>query len=179
MDVKYTSFGQLTGDGSSITNCFSYGTGVVTPDTIESSVTIWDESVNGDLSNNPEVPTPVGSVEGFASSVFIVKNTLNLTDPDYFSLSIPTNKKVSEILLKSFSSSSSALVGIQSGIGWTAGNNPNLAVGIIQIDSTSLNQNLLSLMNVNELTQGNITFRNQYFGEEPVEIEYEIKTVLV
>lgn len=66
------------------------------------AITLWDESINGDLSNNGLTPTELGKLQPG-------NNTLSATfslgqanpDADYFTLEVPNKLSLKKIILKS------------------------------------------------------------------------------
>ena len=174
---SYVDYGTLTGDGSIILNSFSFGTGALEDTSPTNNVkptiseTLWDESVDGDLSNNPFNPTDLGtlSYSQESSIVHVIKNETQNIDPDYFSIELPNNKMITGVFLKSFTNSDSfsseALLGIKTGAGWEIGNDLSLMIGRAEFNENDINLNLLSKMtNVNNISNSPLTFRLQYPG---------------
>lgn len=174
---SYVEYGTLTGNGSIILDAFSFGTGFLEDQAgigDNSSIipqVIWDESVSGDLSNNPFGPTPLGELSTSQENtiVHIVRNQFENIDPDYFYIELPLNKSITGIMLKSFVNtdefSADATLAVQTGIGWYAGNDLNLMIGRADFTINDVNTNLLNKMsNVTSIQNSPLTFRLQYPG---------------
>lgn len=186
-NISDLNYGTLTGDGSVILNAFSFGSGAledsVSPGGPGSTVTevLWDESADGDLSNNPFDPTNLGplSYSQDNSIIHIIKNSFQNSDPDYFSLQLPANKMITEVVLKSFTNSdaypSQALLAIKTGVGWDIGNDSSLMIGSASFNENDLNLNLFTKMNnIVNISNSPLTFRLQYPGGQTT-MELEIK----
>jgi hypothetical protein len=181
MDIGYATFGDLTGITSSMSNCFIYGTGQnMTVDDPTPVGSLWNESTDGDLSNNPYSPTSIGALSGPVNSIYIIRNESSAFDSDFFTLNIPPNKQIVEIKLTKFETDNSTIplfFGIQAGSAWTAGGDETLMIGSAYLRPNNLNQNILTAMNLTSVGQGNITFRNQYLSTAIAALEFQIKII--
>ena len=83
----------------------------VTPAT---AATIWDESVNGDLSSNAAAPTPVTFAMG-SNTIIGTLSSAGGIDRDYITFTIPADVKLSAIHVLSQSPSNLAFTAVNAG----------------------------------------------------------------
>lgn len=81
------------------------------------ATTLWDESVNGDLSNNGLTPTELGQLQpgiNTLTATFFAGGTA--PDPDYFTLEVPSGLYLQNIILRNYISTEDiAFFGLQAG----------------------------------------------------------------
>ena len=82
------------------------------------AATVWNESVNGDISNNRLAPTSVTLAAG--SNDVIGSVVGNPSDIDYLTINVPTGDELSQIILESYTSTDQkGFIGIQQGTTFT------------------------------------------------------------
>lgn len=119
----------------------------------------WSENTQGQLSQNPELPTPLTLLSGVNS----IRSSIGggLTN-DYFTFTVASGSRIDSIrLAKYVSTDSVSWIGLQSGQSWTAGNNPELMINQQHFGSSNLNSGLLAQ---NPLGPGSYTIRAQQLG---------------
>lgn len=79
--------------------------------------TVWDESANGDLSNDGLSPTPVSMAIGSNTVMGVTGNSGNGVDRDYFKFSVPAGSSLSALKLLGNTnvSGSVSFIGMQPG----------------------------------------------------------------
>src|SRR5262249_14502964 len=81
---------------------------------------VWDESVNGDLSNDYQNPTPLTLATGVNSIIGSVSNETSPQDLDYFRIDVPAGRTLTAFLLQRYVSfDDTAFIGMQSGPAFT------------------------------------------------------------
>jgi hypothetical protein len=85
-----------------------------------SATTIYDEDVQGDLSNNYQVPTQVNLLPG-ANSLFALVGTTTAADrSDYIAVSLPAGHQLSQLLMMDYASADGkAFIAVQDGSAFT------------------------------------------------------------
>jgi hypothetical protein len=127
---------------------------------ISINVVVHDESRDGPLSNSPNSPTSVFLISGNSRVVGSVGG-----NSDYFNFQIDSNHILNSISLVNYVSLDSiAWIGIQSGLSWTAGDNPNLMLDQQHFGSDDINNNILT--NATPLSSGVYVIRIQQLGSE-------------
>jgi len=82
------------------------------------SATVYDETIDGDLSNNPGNPTSI--VLGLDNNQ-VIGSTIH-ADPDLLHFNMPLGVRLDSLILESFTSDDNlGFIGIQSGSIWSAG----------------------------------------------------------
>jgi len=139
-------------------------TNTVTPTTTPTltptptSYTIWNENINGPLSNSAGSPTVVTLNNGNGLVIASVAG-----NSDYFTFTVGNNQILNKIFLRSYSSSDNvAWLGIQSGSAWTAGNNSGLMLAQQHFGPENINQEIL--VGASSYNSGNYTVRVQQLG---------------
>ena len=65
-----------------------------------SAVTVWDESIDGDLSTDPSAPTPISFEVGTNTIIGSVQTPSDTRD--YITFTIPSGQELSELLLQQY-----------------------------------------------------------------------------
>jgi hypothetical protein len=126
------------------------------------AATIWDESVNGDLSNNNLVPTVLPGLSVGANDVIgtITGSNRVPTDPDFFTITIPVGFKLDAITLKAFSFTNNigtgSFLAVQAGTQITSTTDGSALLGTALAGSPSapLGSDLLAALSANSLVGG-------------------------
>ncbi|HVU88474.1 MAG TPA: PEP-CTERM sorting domain-containing protein [Pirellulales bacterium] len=95
--------------------------------TSTAAATVWNESINGDLSNDRLAPTAIAVAVG--SNDVIGSVVGNPSDLDYFTINVPTGDELSQLVLESFTSTDQrGFIGVQHGTTFTeSASAPNVA----------------------------------------------------
>jgi len=129
-----------------------------TPTPTNSAYNIWNESINGPLSNSAGSPTVVTLNNGNGLVIASVAG-----NSDYFTFLVGNDQTLNKIFLRSYSSSDNvAWLGIQSGSTWTAGDNPGSMLAQQHFGPGNINQEVLSV--AAPYNSGNYTLRVQQLG---------------
>jgi len=133
-------------------------TPTVTPTSTSTVYTIWNESIDGSLSNTAGIPTAVTLNDGNGLVIASVAGNSN-----YFTFTVGNNQILNKILLRSYSSSDNvAWLGIQAGSAWTAGNDQALMLADQHFGPGNINQEILG--GAAPYNPGNYTVRVQQLG---------------
>ena len=82
------------------------------------AATVWNESINGDISNNRLAPTSVTLAPGSNDVIGSVQGSPS--DIDYLTINVPSGDELSQIILESFTSTDQkGFIGVQSGTTFT------------------------------------------------------------
>lgn len=120
------------------------------------AATVWDESTQGDLSNNRLQPTALAMTAGDNLVFGSVGSESGPIDRDFFSFSVPANGLLQAVVLlgNTSVSGSSSFLALQAGPQVTTtpgGQNISALLGFIHYDPSMIGQNLLPLMGVANL----------------------------
>jgi len=138
-------------------------TPTVTPTSTSTSTayTIWDESINGSLSNNENIPTQITLNNG--NGQVIASVTSGVQNADYFTFSVGSNQILNKIFLRNYSSSDNvAWLGIKSGSDWTIGYDQSQMLAQQHFGPGNVNQEILG--GAAPYNPGNYTVRVQQLG---------------
>jgi hypothetical protein len=134
------------------------------------AATAWNESLNGDFSNNGLAPTQVVLAAGADNVVSGTTGDAGQgVDRDYFTFTVPEGTVLTSLILlpNTFVSGSSSFLGLQAGpqmtVTPTGGGVQNL-IGSIHYDGTMANADLLPLMFLAPLQSGTYSAWIQELG---------------
>jgi len=115
------------------------------------AATVYDEAVNGDLSNNGPTPTSISILAG-SNQIFGTTGRAAAIDRDYFTVTIPTGFALTSMtLLPGSTSGGISFVGIEAGSVFNIPPTASDAVGLLgwwHYGPDDINANLLPLMAV-------------------------------
>lgn len=90
------------------------------------AATLWDESVNGDLTNNQAAPNPFTLSLGTNAVIGSLRTSSAGDNQDWIALTVPVGLQLSAVVLKSYSSADAqGFTGVQAGTNFVG--NPGLA----------------------------------------------------
>lgn len=156
-------------------------TAVFSLPTTAKAVSLWNEDINGDLSDDGLNPTDLGALELGTNSLKATFNagTIN-PSPDYFTFEVPEGFVLEEIILRSFSSSPTsediAFIGMQEGtvFDFEVPADRDSAAGLLgwsHLRSTQVNTNKvlfeMSVSNLNPTVSGVADIYNQEADSNP------------
>jgi len=115
------------------------------------AATVYDEAVNGDLSNNGPTPTSIALLTG-SNQIFGTTGRAAAIDRDYFTVTIPTGLSLTSLtLLPGSSSGGISFIGIEAGSVFNVPPTASDAVGLLgwwHYSPADINTNLLPVMAV-------------------------------
>lgn len=149
--------------------------------TTAEAASLWNETINGDLSDDGLNPTALGALQVGTNSLKATFNagTTN-PSPDYFTFAVPEGLVLEEIILRSWSSSPTfediAFIGMQEGtlFDFVVPPDRGSAAGLLgwsHLRSTQLNTNKvlfeMSVANLSPTVSGVANFYNQEADSNP------------
>ena len=119
------------------------------------AVTVYSESVNGDLSNNGLIPTVITLAVGSNEIFGTTGQTAGVSDRDYFTVTVPSNLKLTQLIeaagTQAGGPSSLGFFAVQSGTQVTLPTNTATAAGLlgwIHYGPTATDINILPAMGI-------------------------------
>ena len=145
---------------------------------IEKDLIVWEESINGGLSNLPESPQALFS--NLSAGFSTISGFMPIADVEYVSFVVPVNCELVAIDLISYVSQRKfAFFGIDSGSTWTAGTNTVLMLGDYYFSNDDLNKNLLDLSGAGILSSGNYVIKLEQTGSyTSYKIRFEVVPIV-
>jgi len=107
----------------------------------EINTIVYDESVDGDLSNSNSTPTTIEFTPG---DNIVISNQMS-GNADYFTVVIPDGYQLAEINLDSYIAPDRAFIGIAEGTSFSGSSAADLLGGLVYGD-TNINTNILPLI---------------------------------
>lgn len=112
--------------------------------------TLWDENVDGDLSNDNTNPSGAFVLEIGSTNTVIASQMLTPRDVDFFSFTVPENSVLQELIIEDYvSSDSTGFMGIDSGLTTDVdfmSPNPSVLLGGTTYGTSSIGNDILPAM---------------------------------
>ena len=145
---------------------------------IEKDLIVWEESINGGLSNLPESPQALFS--NLSAGFSTISGFMPIADVEYVSFVVPSNCELVAIdLIAYVSRRKFAFFGIDSGSTWTAGTDTGLMLGDYYFSNDDLNENLLDLSGAGILSSGNYVIKLEQTGSyTSYQIRFEVVPIV-
>jgi len=123
------------------------------------AVTLWDESVNGDLSSNAAAPTPIPLIAASNTIVGTMSSAAGV-DRDYITFTIDPDRMLTDIILRGLSPDNLAFTAVNSGATSfvpSASTSASFLAGT-HVDAGDIGTSILSLFQTSSVTTNHLNF---------------------